>query len=52
MKDHPSFEYHKFEKLDATNADHRKLFEDYWMKLTDDVDVVEGLTCRTVKYFK
>lgn len=30
MKDHPSFEYHKFVKLDANNADDKKKVEDYW----------------------
>lgn len=30
MKDHPSFEYHKFEKLDVDNADHKKKIEEYW----------------------
>lgn len=30
MKEHPSFEYHKFDKLDIDNADHKKKVEDYW----------------------
>ncbi|VWU51362.1 elongation factor 1-gamma, putative [Hepatocystis sp. ex Piliocolobus tephrosceles] len=30
MKDHPSFEYHIFKKLDADNADDKKLVEEYW----------------------
>ncbi|CDU20187.1 hypothetical protein YYC_00410 [Plasmodium yoelii 17X] len=30
MKDHPSFEYHIFKKLDINNSDDKKLVEDYW----------------------
>jgi len=52
MKDHPSYEYHTLKKLDFNNADHKKILEEYWTGLEDDVSKVEGLTARTVKYFK
>ncbi|SBT80038.1 elongation factor 1-gamma, putative [Plasmodium malariae] len=30
MKDHPSFEYHIFKKLDISNNDDKKIVEEYW----------------------
>ncbi|CAC9699004.1 elongation factor 1-gamma, putative [Plasmodium sp. DRC-Itaito] len=30
MKDHPSFEYHIFKKLDVNNTQDKKIVEDYW----------------------
>ncbi|GAW82186.1 elongation factor 1-gamma [Plasmodium gonderi] len=30
MKDHPSFEYHIFKKLDINNSKDKKIVEDYW----------------------
>ena len=52
MKDHVSYEYHFFTKLDSTKEEDRQLVEDFWCKQTEDEDVVEGQTLRTFKYFK
>jgi len=38
MKEHPSFEYHTFKKLDHTKSDDKKVIEDYWCNF----DTVEG----------
>jgi hypothetical protein len=47
-----SYEYHKWIKLDPSKEEDRKKVEEYWTKLNEDEDVVDGLTARTVKYFK
>jgi len=53
IKDHPSGEWYKFRKLDVKNSEaDRKIQEEYWTKWEEDVDQVEGLTVRDVKYFK
>jgi len=53
IKDHPSGEWYHFRKLDVKNSEEdRKIQEEYWTSWTEDVDKVEGLTCRDVKYFK
>jgi elongation factor 1-gamma len=52
VKDLDSFDYHKFTKLDTTNDAHKKKVNEYWLGLNEEVDVVEGLKARTVKYFK
>jgi len=53
IKDHPSGEWYKFRKLDVKNNEaDRKIQEEYWTKWEEDVDQVEGLTCRDIKYFK
>ena len=52
MTDHPSFDYHKFNKIDKTNPESRKLFEEYWLNQTEDESVVKGLRARTLVYFR
>ena len=52
MKDHPSFEYHKFTKLDHNNEADKKKVTEFWTGIEEDVSVVDGLKARTVKYFK
>ena len=52
MKDHVSYDYHFFTKLDSTNVEHRQLVEDFWCKQKEDEDVVEGQTLRSFRYFK
>lgn len=52
MKQHESFDYYTFEKCDFSNEKHKKIFEEYWTGLEDDVSLVEGLRGRTIKYFK
>lgn len=51
MKDHPSYEYNQFTRLDATKAEDRKVVEEYWTNLSEG-DVVEGLKVKDAKYFK
>lgn len=48
MKDHPSFEYHTFRKLDHNNADDKKLIEDYWCSDEE----VSGLPIQDGKVWK
>ena len=52
IKDHPSFEFHRLFKLDVSNPEDQKLIHDYWVLQTEDESVVEGLTARTLVYFK
>jgi len=52
MKDHPSYEYHFFTKLDVTKEEDRKIVEAYFGSKKEDEDVVEGQRLRTFKYFK
>ena len=52
VKQHDQYEYHKFTKLDPNNEADRKKVEEFWTKFNEDEDVVDGLTARTVKYFK
>jgi len=52
IKELDSFEYHQFHKLDATKEADRKKVEEFWTKLNEDEDLVDGLRARTVKYFK
>jgi elongation factor 1-gamma len=52
ITDLDSFEYHKWIRLDASKEEDRKKVDEYWCGLDEDVDKVEGLTARTVKYFK
>lgn len=52
LKEHQQFEVYKYKKLDPKKAEDKKLIEDYWTKLEEDKDVVEGKTARTLKYFK
>ena len=53
IKDHPSGEWYKFRKLDVlNNAEDKQLLFDYWSKMNEDEDEVEGLKARDIKYFK
>ena len=53
MKDAPSFEFHTVDKLDIKNEKDLKLVQEYWLNLdTEKEPKIEGLTARTVKYFK
>lgn len=51
VKDLPNYDYHTFVKLDHTKEADRNLVEAYWTSLTEGAKV-DGLTVRTVKYFK
>jgi elongation factor 1-gamma len=52
VRDVPSYEYHKFSQLDVTKDADKDLIRQYWTGLTEDESNVDGLTARTVKYFK
>jgi len=52
VKQHDQYDYHKFTQLDPANEADRKKLEEFWTKLNEDEDKVDGLTARTVKYFK
>jgi len=52
IKEHDSYDFHKFTKLDHTKEEDRKKVEEYWSGLNEDEDVVDGLTVRTVRWFK
>ena len=52
LKDHPSYEVHKFVKLDKANEEQRKLFEEYWLNQTEDESLVKGLRARTLVYYR
>lgn len=36
MKDHASYEYHQFVKIDKNNEADRKRFEEYWLNQEED----------------
>ena len=50
-KEHQSFEYFNFTKLDHNNEEHRQLIADYWLKLNEG-DIVEGKPVFEAKWFK
>lgn len=52
LKEHDQFDVYKYRKLDPKIAADKQLIEDYWTKLEEDKDVIEGKTARTLKYFK
>lgn len=52
IKDLDSFEYHTWDKLDLTNAAHKKLLTEFWTGLKEDESVADGLKARDVGYFK
>mmetsp|Transcript_132021 Transcript_132021/g.186358 ORF Transcript_132021/g.186358 Transcript_132021/m.186358 type:complete len:199 (+) Transcript_132021:42-638(+) len=52
VKDTPSYDYHKFIKLDISKDSDREIIKQFWTGLNEDESVVDGLTARTVKYFK
>jgi len=53
VKDHPSYEYHFFRKLDLHKEEDRKLVLDYWTIIDEEgTDKVEGLRPRDVRYFR
>lgn len=52
IKEHDSYEFYKFHKLDHTKAEDRKKLEEFWSGMNEDEDIVDGLRARTVRYFK
>jgi elongation factor 1-gamma len=52
IKEHDSYDFHKFTKLDHTKEEDRKKVEEYWAGLNEDEDIVDGLTVRTCRWFK
>lgn len=52
LKEHLQFDVYFYTKLDPSKDEDKALITEYWTKLNEDVDKVEGRTARTVKYFK
>lgn len=50
-KDHGSYDYFKFEKLDAKDEAHRALAAEYWLGVTEE-SKVEGMPAYDVTVFK
>jgi hypothetical protein len=51
MKEHPSYEYHQYTRLDIKNEAHFSLVRDYWTRFEEE-HVVDGLKVRHAVYFK
>ena len=51
IKDHPSYDYHKFAKLPFEDPKTREMVTDYWMSISE-TGSVEGLAAQSVQYFK
>jgi len=52
IKEHDQYDYHRFTQLHPEKPADKKKVEEFWTKLNEDEDVVDGLTARTVKIFK
>lgn len=52
MKEHDQYDYHKFTQLSHEKPEDKKKVEEFWTKLNEDEDKVDGLTARTIKLFK
>lgn len=52
LKEHAQFDIYNYIKLDVNKAEDKELITQYWTKLEEDSDKVEGRTVRTVKFFK
>jgi len=53
IKEHPSGEWYKFKKLDVVGKEEdKKILEEYWCKLEEDEDIVNGQRARSVHYYK
>lgn len=48
IKEHPSYEYHTFTKLDHNIAEHKKLVEDYWCSDS----IIEGISIESSTVWK
>ena len=51
VSEHPSYEYHKFQKLEFTDPKTRALVTEHWCGLNPE-DKVEGLAAQCVSYYK
>ena len=52
LKEHQQFDVYKYTKLNPKKAEDWAIISEYWTKLDEETDKVEGRTARTVKYFK
>ena len=50
-KDHPSYDYFTFNKMDPKNQADQKLAEEYWLNLKED-QTVEGKPVFDADWFK
>ena len=51
MKEHDSYEYHTFRKIDTNNEKDRKLVEEYWLNVKPD-EMCDGLKVQDIVYFR
>lgn len=51
MKEHPSYEYHQYTRLDIKNEGHFALVRDFWTQFEEEQNV-DGLKVRHAVYFK
>lgn len=52
LNDHPSFDYHKFEKIDPKNEEQFSKWAEFWINQTEDESKVGGLTARELAYWR
>lgn len=52
LKEHAQFDVYNYSKLDPKKPEEKALITQYWTKLEEDSDKVEGRTARTLKFFK
>lgn len=52
MKEHQSFEYYFFTKLDLKKPEDQAKLKEFWLNITEDESKIEGQTARVVKIFK
>lgn len=52
MKEHTQFDVYMYNKLDPKKAEDKALITEYWTKMEEEKDTVEGRLARTIKYFK
>jgi elongation factor 1-gamma len=52
LKEHSQFDVYFYSKLDVTKPEDKALITEYWTKMIEESDQVEGRTARTIKFFK
>jgi len=52
MKEHNSYEYYFFNRLDLKKPEDQAKLKEFWLNLAEDESKVEGQTARVVKIFK
>ena len=52
LKEHVQFDVYHYTKLDITKAEDKDIITQYWTKMNEEEDKVEGRTVQTLKLFK